>query len=241
MRESIKYSLPHGQWQHWSGVLSPRAGNGGGFMRGGSLQVGIQGQLNGWFKGYKICMMSPSSSLLHHACHWKDKLASDLKRDKLIVKNKNTTASLDPCLCFSLQNTSYSLKLAQLLPVSLYFNDHSNGAHQKTCKLVVTKFTTFVHFKDFWRPRWTERKYWFTFIHAVTQGLPIFSFIFKDHLSWGFFPSLSSLLGTYFSFFFLHSICTHFRPISESLLDPENCNAAIDHSCWIIALTKLLK
>lgn len=24
----------------------------------GSLQVGIQGQLNGWFKGYKICMMS---------------------------------------------------------------------------------------------------------------------------------------------------------------------------------------
>lgn len=35
----------------------------------GSLQVGIQGQLNGWFKGYKICMMSLFSSML--ACPWR--------------------------------------------------------------------------------------------------------------------------------------------------------------------------
>lgn len=46
------------------------------------------------------------------------------------------------------------------------------------------------------------------------------------------------LFFSYPFLFFLNSVCTHFCPVSESLLDPENCNSVIDHSCWIIAFTK---
>lgn len=35
--------------------------------------------------------------------------------------------------------------------------------------------------------------------------------------------------------------CTHFSSTAKSLLDPENCNSSIDHSCWILGLTKALK
>lgn len=38
-----------------------------------------------------------------------------------------------------------------------------------------------------------------------------------------------------------HSSCTHPFSTAKSLLDPENCNSAIDHSCWILGLTKAVK
>lgn len=71
------------------------------------------------------------------------------------------------------------------------------------------KFHNFCSFQGFWMAQVNWERYWFSFFHAVTLGLPIFSFIFKDSSCFFFFTPFLFSFSFLLFFFFSNSNCTH--------------------------------
>ncbi len=170
--------------------FSPRAGNGSRFMHGGPCRLAYR--VN-WMDGSKVTKSVWCPSSLPCSPAPEDDQRERLLQKREILQRLNEGSyclTLHPIrnCCFCGMWTHYTLTYKHTLtcsfsPASLFLK---MAAALRKATILATNFYNFCSFQGFWMAQVNWEKHWFSFFHAVTLGLPIFSFIFKDN-SCGFF------------------------------------------------------